>query len=201
MNSQANKLVETYLKRLNSELRDLPRARRRELVEEIAEHISEARSDLEVEDEAAIRTLLDRIGAPEDIAADARERFGIQRRGAALDVVAVILLLIGGVILPVIGWVVGVVLLWSSTVWTSREKLVGTLVVPGGLALPLFLMLFATSDGGVCVEESAGTVTCTGGTSAAQQVLMITLVALLLLAPIATAIFLARRRTRALANA
>jgi uncharacterized membrane protein len=201
MNSQANKLVETYLKRLNSELRDLPRARRRELVEEIAEHISEARSDLEVEDEAAIRTLLDRIGAPEDIAADARERFGIQRRGAALDVVAVILLLIGGVILPVIGWVVGVVLLWSSTVWTSREKLVGTLVVPGGLALPLFLMLFATNDGGVCVEESTGTVTCTGGTSAAQQVLMITLVALLLLAPIATAIFLARRRTRALANA
>jgi uncharacterized membrane protein len=201
MNPQADKLVEAYLKRLNSELRDLPRARRRELVDEITEHISEARSDLEVEDEAAIRTLLDRIGAPEDIAADARERFGIERRGGALDVVAVILLLVGGVILPVIGWVVGVVLLWSSTVWTSREKLVGTLVVPGGLALPLFLMMFGTSDGGVCVEDSTGTVTCTGGTSTAQQVLMITVVALLLVAPIATAIFLARRRTRALASA
>jgi uncharacterized membrane protein len=60
MSSTADKLVEDYLKRLNAELRGLPRARRRELVEEISAHIAEARADLETEDEAEIRTLLDR---------------------------------------------------------------------------------------------------------------------------------------------
>jgi hypothetical protein len=42
----------------------------------------------------------------------------------------------------VVGWVIGVVLLWLSPTWTAREKLIGTFVVPGGLALPISLMLF-----------------------------------------------------------
>jgi hypothetical protein len=200
MSSQADKLVQDYLKRLNVELRDLPRARRRELVDEIAEHISEGRADLGTDDEAAIRTLLERTGAPEDIAAEARERFGVQRRSGGLDVFALVLLLIGGVVLPVIGWVVGVVLLWSSTIWTAREKLIGTLVVPGGLALPLFLMVYGGSSE-TCAQISGGPVTCTGGLSPARQALMIALMIVLVVAPVATAIFLARRRTRALSAA
>jgi hypothetical protein len=200
MSSQADKLVESYLKRLNSELRDLPRERRRELVDEITEHISEARSDLEREDEAGIRTLLDRIGAPEDIAAEARDRFGMQRRSGGLDVIALVLLLIGGVVVPVIGWLVGVVLLWSSNVWTSREKLIGTLVVPGGLALPVFLLTYGTTTE-TCGQVNNGPVICTGGPSLTYQVLMIALMTVLVVAPIATAVFLARRRTRALATA
>jgi hypothetical protein len=35
---------------------------------------------------------------------------------------------------------VGVVLPWTSPRWTAREKLVGTLVLPGGLAPAFFLM-------------------------------------------------------------
>jgi hypothetical protein len=193
-----DELVADYLKRLDKELRDLPRGRRRELVDEIAGHIAEGRADLELEDEASVRTLLDRIGAPEDIAAEARERFGVQRRGGALDVVALILLLIGGVVVPLIGWLVGVVLLWSSSVWTAREKLIGTLVVPGGLALPFFLTVYGGSSE-ICVEMSGGEVSCTGGLSPTRQVLMIALLVVLVVAPVATAIFLARRRTRALA--
>jgi Protein of unknown function (DUF1700) len=200
MGSQADKLVEDYLKSLNLELRDLPRARRRELVDEIAEHIAEGRAGLAVEDELSIRTLLDRIGTPEDIAAEARERFGVQRRSGALDVVALILLLVGGVVLPVIGWFVGVVLLWSSSVWTAREKLIGTLVVPGGLALPFFLMFLGTSTE-TCVQLNNEPVSCTGGLSPLRQALMIAVMIVLIVAPVATAIFLARRRTRALAAA
>jgi Protein of unknown function (DUF1700) len=200
MSPQGDKLVEDYLKRLNRELRDLPRARRRELVDEIAEHISEARADLEPEDEATVRTLLDRLGAPEDIAAEARERFGVQRRSGALDIAALVLLLIGGVILPVVGWLVGVVLLWSSSIWTSREKLIGTLVIPGGLAAPLFLMTYGGSTE-LCVQMNGGPMTCTGGYSLARQVLMIALFIVLVVAPVVTAVFLARRRTRALAAA
>src|SRR5215216_378845 len=85
-------------------------------------------------------------GDPEDIAAEARERLGIRPKGSGWDVVALIMLLVGGVILPVIGWIIGVVLLWVSETWTTREKLVGTLVVPGGLALPIFIGLTATSS-------------------------------------------------------
>jgi hypothetical protein len=48
------------------------------------------------------------------------------------------MLSIGGVIVPVLGWVVGVVLLWGSDLWSRREKLLGTLVVPSGLLLPIF---------------------------------------------------------------
>jgi hypothetical protein len=200
MSAQADKLVEDYLKRLNVELRDVPRARRRELVAEIAEHISEGRANLEVENEASIRTLLERIGAPEDIAAEARERFGVQRRSGALDVIALILLLIGGVVVPVIGWLVGVVLLWSSTAWTAREKLLGTLVIPGGLALPFFLFVYGGSTE-MCVQRSGGPVTCVDDTSLARDVLMIVLFVVTLVAPLVTAAYLARRRTRALATA
>ncbi len=33
--------------------------------------------------------------------------------------------------------VLGLVLLWSSPLWTTREKRIGTLIVPGGLATVL----------------------------------------------------------------
>jgi hypothetical protein len=196
MASNVEQLVENYLRQLRAELGALPRARRRELEQEIAEHIAEARAELPTQSEAAVRTLLDRIGDPADIAADARERFGIRsRKGRALEVVTLVLLLIGGIVLPVIGWLIGVVLLWVSEVWTTREKLVGTLVVPGGLALPLFLLTFAhTSE--TCVQMNNGPVTCTGGPSATVQVLTIVLVTALLVAPLVTTAYLARRMRR-----
>jgi uncharacterized membrane protein len=197
MASKADRLVADYLKRLDAELRDLPRARRRELHQEISEHIADARADLE-EDESSVRGLLDRLGDPEEIAAEARERFGVQRKSGNIDVLALILLLIGGVVLPLIGWLVGVVLLWTSSVWTQREKLIGTLVVPGGLALPFFLMTFSmTSE--ACSSLNGGDVVCSGGPSLARQVLTILLVAFLVIAPIVTTIFLARRRSVATA--
>ena len=44
-----------------------------------------------------------------------------------------------------LGWFVGVVFLWTSETWSTGEKLLGTLLVPGGLALPLFLLTVGTS--------------------------------------------------------
>jgi len=192
MNTTADHLVDDYLKRLRKELAGLPRERRRELEQEISEHIAEARAMLAAENEAEIRTLLDRIGEPADIAAEARERFGVQRkRSGALEVVALVLLLIGGVVIPVVGWLVGVVLLWVSEAWSARDKLIGTLVVPGGLLLPLSLALFAGSSE-ACVETRAGT-DCTGG---GTSVLPFALFVVLLVAPLATTVYLARRMRR-----
>jgi uncharacterized membrane protein len=200
MKSTADKLVEEYLERLNRELAGFPRARRRELVDEISGHIAEARADLETENEAAIRTLLDRLGDPADIAAEAGERpVPTRARGSGWDVVALILLLIGGVIFPVVGWIIGVVILWASATWTTREKLIGTLVVPFGLALPTFLLTIGTS-GGSCSGGVGIETTCTDS-GHVGEILGAILSTGLILASIASVIFLARRRSRAIALA
>jgi hypothetical protein len=83
MSSRTDHLVDDYLKRLNAELADLPRARRRELVEEISEHIAAARSELAAPSGAEIRMILERLGEPEDIAAEAREPSSSHRGGLA----------------------------------------------------------------------------------------------------------------------
>lgn len=64
-------IVEEYLRHLETALSQLPDARRRQLVAQIKEHIEEARSQLPEESEPAVRNLLDRLGRPEDIAAEA----------------------------------------------------------------------------------------------------------------------------------
>src|SRR6266540_4083753 len=88
-------LVADYLSRLDDELRDLPQSRRAELVGEIWEHIEEALAEAESGD-AATRTVLDRLGDPADIAAEARDRLDVAaRRPARLEIAALILLLPG----------------------------------------------------------------------------------------------------------
>jgi HAAS domain-containing protein len=201
MSSTADKLVEDYLKRLNGELRGLPRGRRGELVDEISEHIAEARADLESENEAAIRTLLDRLGDPEEIAAEARERFGVAPKKAGWkEVGALIMLPIGGVILPVLGWFIGIVLLWISDAWSTRDKLVGTLLFPGGLLLPLALGVMAEESGGcgtvvtpqLSPQPIGNSCPPAGGTAAWE----IALVVMLVLVPLLTTVYLARRMRR-----
>jgi hypothetical protein len=194
MTSNADRLVDDYLTRLDRALGDLPRQRRRELTEEIAGHIVEARADLPVENEAEIRNLLERLGEPADIAAESRERFGVRRRQAGVvEILALIGLLVGGVILPIIGWFVGLIFLWVSAAWTTREKLLGTLVVPGGLAPGLLLLMFGVY-GEACTrvlqDGSLVSETCTEGSELLGLPGGIAIV-LLLLAPLATAAFLA----------
>jgi HAAS len=71
----ADRLVAEYLARLDAALRDLPAARREELVEQVSEHIATARAELgDQAGKAEIRTLLDRLGDPAAIAAEASRR-------------------------------------------------------------------------------------------------------------------------------
>jgi hypothetical protein len=190
MASNTDMLVADYLKRLNAELRDLPRARRRELVEEISEHIAEGRADLESENEAAIRTLLERLGDPEEIAAEARERFGLAPRKVGWkEVGALVLLPIGGVLVPVLGWFIGIALLWISDAWSTRDKLVGTLLFPGGLLLPLGLGVTAEGSSGCSTSVGTECPPDSGGT----EVWQVALVVILVVVPLLTTIYLARR--------
>lgn len=210
MNATGERLIDDYLARLDDALADLPRQRRREIVEEITGHISEAQSELPSGDEAALRELLERLGDPAEIAADARERFDVPVRSRGwLETLAIVLLLVGG-FLGGIGWLIGVVLLWLSNTWTIRDKLIGTLIVPGGLALPVLLAIVGmttNSAGQVCTStatinsttKAGGShTTCThlSGTPLYQQILLVALMALLVVAPIASAAYLARRSRR-----
>ena len=131
-------LARDYLKRLNKAAANLPRARRKELIREIESHLSEALPAGASEAEAL--NVLERLGEPADIVAEAGTGQAPARAGLN-EWLAIPLLLIGGVVIPVLGWFVGVVLLWTSRIWTVRDKLIGTLVVPGGLATAVFLVL------------------------------------------------------------
>jgi hypothetical protein len=201
MKHTGDPLIDDYLKRLDRELSDLPKARRRELVDEIAGHIEEARSGLEDENGVELRNVLERLGAPEEIAAEERARSGlVRRRGGWREIVALVGLLVGGFVF-VIGWFVGLVLLWVSDAWTTAEKLVGTFVIPGGL-LPAFLMMSGVLGGysETCVETGTPgaepEVVCTGGPSLAAQILWIAFFALSVVGPFFTLAFLAARMKR-----
>jgi hypothetical protein len=143
-----DRLVDDYLARLESELAGVPRARRREVLDGIETHIEESLADVAPDDEVAVRNVLERLGEPAEIAAVARERVDVRPRATWREICALILLPFGGLVLPVVGWFAGVVLLWVSDAWTARDKLIGTLVLPGGLLVPFLLFQFVTSGSG-----------------------------------------------------
>jgi uncharacterized membrane protein len=187
--------VEHYLHDLEEELRGLPPARRRELLEEIREHIGEALAGMPDDREAEVRNVLERVGEPAVIAEEARERFGIRRVKPGIREILVLILLPLGGFLWVIGWAVGAILLATSTVWTSREKVIGLLVVPGGL-LPAGLfglmggsrLCSETIENGRVVSE-----TCSGGM---PVWLASVILAVLVIGPIWTVFFLLTRMNR-----
>jgi hypothetical protein len=187
-----DQLVEDYLDQLEQELRDVPRARRRELVGEIAQHIAEGNA----ESEAEVRTLLDRLGEPAEIADEARERFAVPQRpraGGWLEIAALILLLPGSLI-PIVGWLTGAVLLWMSNVWSWRDKLIGTLIVPGGLSTVLFLGLTGTEvGGGICTGDGA----CAPDPATSGHVLRTVAFILVLIGPFVSTAYLAWRLKQA----
>ena len=184
--------VDAYLRELDQELRDLPANRRREIVEEIREHIDSA---LEGSGgEAEIRNVLDRLGDPADIAAEARERFGVARAKPGVREVLALVLLPIGFVLWIVGWVVGAILLLTSNVWTSREKVIGLLVFPGGLLPAASLMLL---PGQVCSEtiRNGRTISeCSGGLMPVW--LAWVLLVVLVVGPIWTVFYLASRMNR-----
>jgi uncharacterized membrane protein len=68
---KTDRLVEDYLGAVSYACVDLPPDRRDELIEDLREHITAARAVLYEPTEAAVRTILDRLGAPSAIAEEA----------------------------------------------------------------------------------------------------------------------------------
>ena len=198
--------VHRYLDDLRKATRDLPRARQRELLAEIEEHLAETAPP--GASQAQVREALDRLGDPQQIAEAEHER----RRSSQLqpgwrEWLAIPMLLVGGIALlgvgtllgtpgrialPGIGWLAGVLLLWLSKIWTVRDKLLGTLVVPGGL-LPVAYLTLTSVSVETCTTGAQGVQHCTGGISTPARVALITLWIVLLAAPLATGLHLGRQ--------
>ncbi|MGI8517200.1 MAG: DUF1700 domain-containing protein [Acidimicrobiia bacterium] len=179
-----DRLVESYLKALEVELKGLPGNRRLEILEEVREHIAEARAGLNSETE--IRTMLERLGSPEEIASEAKQRFGVIEKAGTpiLEILTFVLLLI-----PIAGWVTSAVLVWLSSRWTGSEKTIGTI---GALAfIPIGMISFLIPSGN---DQSPVGVPVTDAPVFGDLELVVLLtVALALALPLATAIFLAVR--------
>jgi HAAS domain-containing protein len=191
--STLHPLAAEYLERLRRAGRGLPPGRLRELLAEIEGHLSEA-IDPSASDAQAL-TVLDKLGQPEAIiAAETPASDELSDRRGTKEWTAIILLLFGGFIFAV-GWFVGLVLLWSSRAWTTRDKWIGTLVIPGGLATSLFIGLIAVGAATkkICRVSASGVPHCTNVGHSTPSVLGVAVFALLVLAPIATSVYLTRR--------
>jgi hypothetical protein len=148
MNS--DRLIEDYLRRLESAAAHLPRARRAELVAEIREHIRAGVGEEGAAGDAAVLNVLERLGSPDDIVGAADQPLTSSVRPRWIDVVALV-----GLVLPFLGWVVGSILVLVSDAWSRRDKVIGLLL----LAVPILALgigLTATARQGVDEPVPAG---------------------------------------------
>jgi hypothetical protein len=211
-----DELVASYLDELTEALAGLPRARRSELLDDISDHIdallAEAAQHGLVTRET-VEAVLAEVGEPEAIARAAGAETLPVQGATGWDKAIIALLLVGGFILG-IGWVIGVVMLWISSAWRVKDKIIGTLLVPGGLVLPLVLLLVGvvsptsmrtcsqnptiTGTSGVdgSVVSLAGKVHCSGGTPIAVTVLFALLLAVSVVGPFVGATWLSRHARR-----
>lgn len=145
----ADLLVEEYLRRLEAAGAHLPEDRRSELVLEIREHIDDALKESGA-DELAVRNALERLGPPEEIVAAAEPSPPPRSEPAPakrpwLEIAAIAALLV-----PFAGWLLGIVLVALSRVWSNREKALALALILAAILLPA-LGFMATSGG---VDES-----------------------------------------------
>lgn len=72
---------------------------------------------------------------PTDPVADYLERLDDAGCGPGYVAVTALLIGIGGIVLPVVGWVAGLVALWTGRVWTTLERWIATLAPVAASAL------------------------------------------------------------------
>jgi hypothetical protein len=151
---EADALVRDYLGRLEAAAWPLPAERRGELLVEVREHIDSALAEAGRRDEVTARNVLERLGPPEEIVAaeaDIDRPAGWmpphthppeRRSGWGLfEVGAILLLTVGAFVLPVVGPLIGLVFVWLSGEWTTRQKWLATTIVVILLMIPVLLLL------------------------------------------------------------
>ena len=156
----AEALVIEYLGRLEVAAGSLPPSRRAELAGEVRQHIELALAEAGGRDEVTVRNVLDRLGPPDEIVdaergADAPEPVWAAGQAAArsgwggTEIAAILLLTVGAIFLPIIGPLLGLIFVWASTQWTTRQKWIATGIVVVLALLPIILLLGVRAGGAV----------------------------------------------------
>jgi uncharacterized membrane protein len=181
----ADPLIEGYLARLRAAAADLPSSVRDELIEDMRAHIAEARSREPQESDATILNILDRLGEPDAVVAEAGRRpevFGSTQPGARPEPYQPGILEIASIVLLPFLWPVGVILLWISPAWKLRDKIIGTLLPPGGyLSIFYFGLIVAhvgvRGEGNSCTSSTdfAGNIQTSCTSASALQVIGVVL--------------------------
>ena len=155
---EADNLVRRYLAQLDAALQGVDASRREEILAEVHGHIEEGRTGLDPDDAASVRTLLDRVGDPAAIAAEAGAPPPGSRRWDAWAP----WLIIFGFIASGLGWIAGVLILWTSPTWSRRDKLIATFVPPAGLVALFFGLVAALRAAAACPGPTTlASTTCT----------------------------------------
>jgi hypothetical protein len=190
----AHPLVDRYLHDLGEALHEMPGRHRDRLVTGVAGQIDEMLPTHP--SEADVQAVLNRLGDPRQVAASERLVLGIKKpKPGWFEWLTIALLLIGGVF-SLLGWVAGLVFLWLSWTWPLRDKVVATLLVPGGLLPATSLFLTQFRSGQNCTDQvvldSIGHTTlvahCTGSHTTGTEIGLLVSIALLVIAPTYTAV-------------
>lgn len=153
--SSADRMIQEYLDDVSDRLSDLPASDRDEILAELRVHIEEAVGSGTGASETEVRNALDRLGSPEELAAEARLRAGLSASQASTEPIERRLdktpttLEVAAIILTAILWPIGVMLAWTSPRWLKRDKVIATALPAAGT-----LAVIALVVGGLMAWES-----------------------------------------------
>jgi hypothetical protein len=210
--SRTDELVAAYLTALEREAERLDATTRQELLDDVRSHIEVALAEAEHPDRSEVTRILTALGEPREIVDAASPEVpatsvplamppvlampaqawdpGPPYPLGAREIGAIVLLLIGAFLVGV-GWLVGLWLLWTSPRWSTRAKLLGTFVLPGGFAT---LALFAgtASSGTSCTTVGDGPAVCHTTGYMVSGIAALLLLTLMVVLPIVTSFLLWR---------
>jgi hypothetical protein len=193
-------VISNYLKRVRRAARLLPRGRREWVITQVGERLADV---LETSDGGTrdVRAALARFGEPKDVVL-AVDGHLPGTEASWVEYAAVLLVLAGGVLWK-FAWLAGVTLLWVSPRWRWPDKLLATLVWPGGLIVANLLAgrysgtsLFASGGPGYFrprVSTVDFLINSTLGHPALRHLLVLLLAAV---PPVLIAVWLLRRARR-----
>ena len=152
----AETLIGDYLSHLEAEARLRTPDQADEIVVGVREHIEAALAEAGRRDEATVRTIIDGLGRPDAIVAagmaDGDQSRQTGERGfprsiaegssfGAKEIAALLLITVGGLLVPIIGPVVGMVLAWVSRRWSRRLKAAVTVLAVVMIALTVVVLI------------------------------------------------------------
>jgi hypothetical protein len=151
-------LIHAYLGRVESAASGLEPERRAELVADLRDHIALALRGKDPIDETAVRRVIERLGAPEEIVAEetqeafeepTRPASGVSAwwRDLSTEGRALLFLTVGSLVLPFIGAFVGLWLVSGSSRWSLAQKRTAGLIILVLASLPAILVLPAVVAG------------------------------------------------------